>query len=295
MSTFPPPTSAPAGWYPDPYTGGVRYFDGRAWIGDAVLPPQPRVAKEPHPELPLIAAAGAIVVLTVSLIVGKLLVDVFVEREWPLLVYILIVSVVSYAPSIVWADVVRRRWGDGTWRSVGWRFRWSDLGWGPLIWVSAILCQAVMAALILALDIPFTSNVDLDGTGSADRTYVVALLVAAVVAAPIIEELVFRGIVLRGLLSSVPAGPAILLQGVLFGAAHFDPVRGVGNTGLVVVLSGVGIVLGGAAYLFRRIGPAVVAHAILNGVALTIVLTGVFDDVESPFEWVTAVATALVA
>ena len=84
----------------------------------------------------------------------------------------------------------------------------------------------------------------------------------------------------------MPIVVAVVAQGLLFGAAHFDPVRGVGNTGLVTILAGVGIVLGGAAVLFRRIGPVVIAHAILNGVALAIALTGVFDDVESPFEMI---------
>jgi hypothetical protein len=77
---------------------------------------------------------------------------------------------------------------------------------------------------------------------------------------------------------------AIVLQGVLFGVAHVDPVRGVGNIGLAMVLSGVGVALGGAAYLTHRLGPGVIAHAILNAVALTIALTGAFDDVENPFE-----------
>ena len=32
MNALPPPTTAPAGWYPDPTSDGrMRYFDGRAW------------------------------------------------------------------------------------------------------------------------------------------------------------------------------------------------------------------------------------------------------------------------
>ena len=84
--------------------------------------------------------------------------------------------------------------------------------------------------------------------------------------------------VLRGLLSRLPAVGAVAGQAVLFGAAHVDPVRGAGNVGLVMVLSGVGAVFGGAAYLLRRIGATVIAHAIFNGVVLLIVLSGVADD-----------------
>jgi hypothetical protein len=68
------------------------------------------------------------------------------------------------------------------------------------------------------------------------------------------------------------------MQGVLFGMAHFDPVRGMGNIGLIMVLSGVGCVFGGAAVLFRRIAPTMIAHAIVNGIAMLIALTGLLTS-----------------
>ena len=211
MSNLPPPTTAPAGWYPDPYTGGVRYFDGRRWSGAPMVPARVQ-PKEPHPTLPIEAAWGALVVLTASLIVGKLVVDVLVDYDWPLLVYIVIASLVSYGPSVAWVLYVRRRWGEGRFETLGGRLRWSDVGWGPLTWLTAVLTQAVLAAVILTLDLPFTSNIE-DGPGGDDRTYVVALLVAAVVAAPLVEEFVFRGVVLRGFLSRMPAAVAVGTQG----------------------------------------------------------------------------------
>ena len=63
---------------------------------------------------------------------------------------------------------------------------------------------------------------------------------------------------------------------LLFGFAHFDPVRGSGNIGLILVLSSVGCVLGGAAFLFRRLAPTMIAHAILNGIAMALALSGWF-------------------
>ncbi len=298
MSLLPPPTSPAAGWYVDPWTGGRRYWDGRAWVGTP-LPPvsviSPASTREAHPSLPIWAAIGALGILTLSLVVGKIVTDLVVDRGWPLLVYILIATVVSYGPSIVWGFYVRRRWGAGSFAALGWRFRWTDLGWGPVVWLCAIVVQACLAVLILLTGIPFESNIDSGGPDASDRAYVVALLVAAVIAAPVIEELVFRGLVMRGFLSSMHAAIAIPLQGVLFGMAHFDPVRGVGNIGLVIVLSGVGVVLGAAAFWLRRLGPVVLAHAIVNGVALTIALTGWLDDVENPFESVVAAIGVLSA
>ena len=278
MNPLPPPTSAPAGWYPDPVTGGTRYFDGRRWHPAT---PDFRVDTPPeHPHLPLAVALGALGVLVVSLVVGKAVVDALVDRRWPLITYIAISAALSYGPSVVWLYYVRRRWGAGRFDAVGWRFRWVDLAWGPLTWVAAVAAQLLLAAAVLVFDIPLSSNVESISDRDADRAYLVATAVAAVVAAPIVEELVFRGLVLRGLLSRIGPVAAVGLQGVLFGIAHADPARGAGNIGLVVVLSGVGIALGTSAYLTRRLGPVVIAHAIFNGVVVAILLSGVVDDVD---------------
>ena len=128
------------------------------------------------------------------------------------------------------------------------------------------------------MKIPFTSNVRNVADLHANRSYVVSLLVLAVVAAPVCEEVIFRGVVMRGLLSRNRPVVAVGLQGVLFGLAHFDPVRGMGNIGLILVLSSVGCVLGGAAFLIRRLAPTMIAHAILNAVAMTIALSGWFSS-----------------
>lgn len=271
MTDLPPPTAAPAGWYRDPHGSGLRYFDGREWapagapIGD----------RDEHPDLPLVVALGAVAILVVSLAASKLVLDALVGRGWPLMAYVALVATIGYGPSVVWGIHVRRRWGAGRIAAVGWRFRWSDLGWGPLTWLVAIVTQLAMSALVLLVGIPVATNVDGGLDIATDRAYVVATLVTAVVAAPVVEELVFRGLVLRGLLSVMGPILAIGVQGIMFGLAHVDPVRGWGNVGLAIVLTGVGVAFGGAAYLLRRLGPSVIGHAIFNAVVLTLVLTGV--------------------
>ena len=279
MSQLPPPSTAPAGWYPDALGNGERYFDGRNWAPSTPVLEQP----EEHPSLPISAALGALVVLMASLVVSKIVVDAVIDREWPLMVYIAISVLLSYGPSVLWGIYVRRRWGAGQLASLGWRFRWSDLGWGPLTWLAAIVSQSVLAAVVLIFDIPLSSNIEGAGDFDADRAYLIATLVAAVIAAPVVEEIVFRGLVLRGFLSRMGPVLAIGLQGILFGVAHVDPVRGIGNVGLALVLSGVGITFGAAAYFTHRLGPTVIAHAIFNAVVFTVVLTGVFDDIEPDF------------
>jgi membrane protease YdiL (CAAX protease family) len=278
MSTLPPPTTAPAGWYPDPVdVGRMRYFDGRVWapIGPVFE------EREEHPHLPFVAAVGALGILVASLLIGRALVDLLVEFDWPVVVYIVLLVLVAYGPSVVWSLYVRKRWAGGKSSNLGWRFRWSDLGWGPLTYLAAFGCEMALIALVHLLDIPLSSNVEDVRDLGADRAYMVATVVAAVVAAPLVEELVFRGVVLRGFLSRFGPVMAIALQGVLFGIAHVDPVRGVGNVGLAIILSGVGVAMGAAAFLTRRIGTTIIAHAIFNGVVMIIVLSGVADDVDA--------------
>lgn len=279
MTPFPPPRTPLAGWYPDPAGTGHRFFDGHGWTASRPGFVEPQA----HPSLPLRAAIGALLVLVVSLIGGKALVDWLVRYDWPLISYVVILALVGYGPSLLWGAYVRRRWGAQKLAALGWRFRWSDLGWGPVTWLAAIGVQILLAVIVLVFGIPQSSNVDSATDLGADRAYLIATLVTAVIAAPIIEELVFRGLVMRGLLSRMSPILAIGLQGVLFGVAHVDPVRGAGNIGLALVLSGVGVAFGTSAYLTRRLGPTVIAHAIFNGVVLAIVLSGVLDDIETDF------------
>jgi uncharacterized protein len=235
----------------------------------------------PASTLPIRAAVGAIAVLTVSLIASKFLLEAIVDFEWPLVVYVFLLALVGYGPSVWWCLFASRRWGTGKLGpDIGLEPRWSDLGWGPVIWLAALGSQLAVAALVVGLDVPISNNTDGITDLQVDRTYVVSIVITAVIAAPIVEEMVFRGVVLRSLRSRFNVIVAVLLQGVLFGCAHFDPVRGTGNVGLVMVLSGVGIAFGAAAAMLRRIGPTIVAHAIFNGAVLLIVLTGVADRLQ---------------
>jgi membrane protease YdiL (CAAX protease family) len=254
--------------------------------GTAVVP-VPAGVPPPPPDvrfastLPVVAAVGAVSVLTVSLLGSKLLLDALVGFGWPVAVYVALLATVGYGPSLWWCRFASRRWGTGQLRAdIGLTPRLSDLGWGPVIWLGAIVAQIAVGAVVIALDVPIVGNTEGIEELTADRTYVVSIVISAVVAAPIVEEMVFRGVVMRGLASRLPIVAVVVVQGLLFGAAHVDPVRGVGNVGLVLVLSGVGIAFGVAVALLGRIGPTMVAHAIFNAAVLLVVLTGVADRLD---------------
>jgi len=272
-SPWPAPT--PPGWFPDP-AGGValRYWDGVRWTEQMALPTGLIAPpKAPLPTLPVRAALIMLAATAASLIADRYVVNALVRYRWPIAIYVVLAGIIGYLPLVVIGRVMLARLGSGNARDdVGLRFRTFDLGWGPVTWLASLAAQIVVAIIILTLHIPFVSNTEGVSDLSGNRTYIIAFAVLAVLVAPVVEEIVFRGIILRGLCSRLAPWLAIGVQGVLFGAAHVDPVRGLGNIGLVIVLSAVGVVLGGAAYLTRRLAPTMIAHALINTLAVVLTL-----------------------
>ncbi|MDO8390016.1 MAG: CPBP family glutamic-type intramembrane protease [Actinomycetota bacterium] len=271
----------PPGWYPDPYAGpgAVRYWTGAAWTAQVAVPaalgPAPPRATPPHPTLPLPVAVGAILSVGVPLVFSRYVLRALADQKWPIAVYVALLAVVAYGPPLVFWRYASRRWGTGSPRAdVGLTGRWADAGWGPLTWLACVGAQLLVGSIVLATKIPIQNNTDQIRDARDNPGYVIPMLIVAVIAAPIVEEIVFRGLVQRGLLSVMHPAVAVGVQAVLFGGAHFDPARGTGNIGLVMVLSGVGAVLGGSSYLLRRLAPNMIAHAIINSVAMAIVLSG---------------------
>ena len=268
------------GWYPDPAQPQLqRYWDGQQWTGHLAQPAaaaSPSVPpRPPFPTLPFAVAVGALLSLAVPLVASRWILRPFADHDWPIVAYVAIAGLVAYGPPVVFWWYASRRWGTGhPATDVGLAVRRVDLGWGPLTWLACFAGQAVVAIVVVALDIPFQSNTESIRELRDDRGFVIAMLVLSVIAAPIVEEVVFRGLVLRGLLSRWPVAVAVGAQGVLFGLAHLSPERGMRNIGLVLILSTVGIVLGGSAYLVRRLAPTVIAHALINGIAMAVVLSG---------------------
>lgn len=275
--TFGPPTGAPAGWYPDPY-GNVpaRYYDGRRWTPYTTYDPhQPSVAasQPDHPVLPFPVVVGAIVILFASLVTQRQLIDNLVDRDWNVLIYMLLSAAVGYGPSVLWMWFVSRRWGTGRpFVDLGVRFRWQDLGWGPVIWISTHIAVVIVVVAMEAFDVPYRGNLEAQTTTSPERTAVISLIISAVVFAPIVEEALFRGVVMRGLLSKTAPAIAIGIQGVLFGAAHFQPDYGRESIGLIIALSVAGVGFGFGCYLLRRLGPVIIAHACFNSLAIGVLL-----------------------
>lgn len=275
---LPPPVAPPAGWYPSPWTPGTHaYWDGRQWYVPSPYPYAADPPKEPHPTLPLVAAIGALVSVVIPLIAASYIFDALADLDWPIAVYAILTVILGYGPGLLWCWYASQRWGTGHFRrDVGLQARWADLGWGPVVYLCCLVAQITVGIIVTVFGIPTEGNIG--EVDEIDGARVIAIVMLTVVVAPIAEEIIFRGVIMRGLRSVMGAVPTVAVQAVVFGAVHFNPALGTGNIGLVIVLSAVGAVLGGAAYLFRRILPSMIAHAILNAIAVSLALSGVLDD-----------------
>jgi membrane protease YdiL (CAAX protease family) len=106
------------------------------------------------------------------------------------------------------------------------------------------------------------------GAGLAhDTNLLVVLCVLLVVGAPLVEELFFRGLMLRSLQLRLNTGLAVGAQAVLFSACHALTASGIGLISELLSTLMFGLLAGAVVVRFRRLGPTMVAHCLFNVVA----------------------------
>ena len=146
---------------------------------------------------------------------------------------------------------------------------WHDLGharWQP--WLLAAAFLPIIAGITI-----FLSEIDnairawlpefilnyWDYAPGPDELLEAAWLgpILAVVVAPITEEIVFRGLILRGLLGRWQPRIAITVSAVLFALMHFNPAQ-------VPIAVGLGLVLGWVYVRTRSLGLCILGHALNN-------------------------------
>ena len=148
----------------------------------------------------------------------------------------------------------------------GFKGRWSDLGLGIVVALAVQLLVLPAVALLLRplLGDPEVSGPVRDLLDKAEGPAYLGLLASVALGAPIVEELFFRGLLLRSLQRRMGDGLAIAFSSVAFGLAHGSTLPADAVILVMVSLTVFGAVLAGLAIRTGRLGPSIVAHAVFN-------------------------------
>lgn len=145
-------------------------------------------------------------------------------------------------------------------------FAWRAMGLAVGAWFLYLVFAAVLNPLLQPDQEDVTRELGA-GDESAIATVIAGFLI--IVAAPISEEVFFRGFMFAGFRRAMPMIVAALLSAVFWGALHLSA----GNIGVAVQLSVFGVIL---AVLYERTGTLwapILAHTINNSIAFTLLVT----------------------
>lgn len=125
-----------------------------------------------------------------------------------------------------------------------------------------------------------------EGMATGTLTTVVSVCLIA----PVVEEMLFRGILLRAFLERYPRGLAIAYSALFFGAAHLNIYQ-------FVLAFGLGLLLGWLYERSRSLVPCIALHAALNSTVIALELaapqSAAFDPWAVPaLGWLGAVLAA---
>lgn len=282
------PSRAPHGAATGPPGSSDPYWDSvspgrRTWPAGTATPPRapapgsPVAAGDGGParRIPLIGVLWAVV----GFLVGEVLGGIFAEA-----VAVASGSSISSAgPTFagevgLWVGLlgavvfVSRRYGTG--RLAGdftLGFRPVDLLYGAAAAAAGLVVAAVVEVPFAGTRFAGSNTGILRGAKGSSVGYAVITVIVAV-GAPLVEELFFRGLIRTALASRLGQHGAIWGQALLFGLAHIGGAHGWGNVSVVVAIGSLGVILGYAAYLTRRLGAGMVAHSLFNLTAAVAIL-----------------------
>jgi membrane protease YdiL (CAAX protease family) len=186
--------------------------------------------------------------------------------QWPISMTVLSIFCL-WIPFVVALMVVSRRWGQGRFvNDYKFRARWVDLAGLPL----GVACQLLLVPVIywpLQQIWPDAFSSDeieqraRDLWDKANGGWIIVLIVVVALGAPLIEELVYRGLILQALQSRLNDWLALLISSAWFALIHLQPVELPG-------LFAFALVLGICFQRTGRLGMAIFAHIGFNAAGL---------------------------
>ncbi len=154
-----------------------------------------------------------------------------------------------------------------------------DLGLGLLTWFIAFPIVAALSQFVESIVYFFTGYTGLEQVAirflkmAKESPYLlVVALFAILIAAPVIEEFVFRGILYNYLKKKVNRVGALILSSLFFAAFHFSPDQGLSNFSLLFSLFTLALFLGFLYEKQRSLFAPIALHMTFNSISVIRIL-----------------------
>jgi membrane protease YdiL (CAAX protease family) len=186
--------------------------------------------------------------------------------SWPISMTVLSIFCL-WIPFVAMLMIVSRRWGQGHFQNdYKVRTRWIDLAGLPLGVASQLLLVPAIYWPLQRIWPEAFSNTEIEQRAQdlwdkAHGGWIVVLVLVVALGAPIIEELVYRGLILQALQSRLNDWVALVIGAAWFALIHLQPVELPG-------LFAFALVLGICFQRTGRLGMSVFAHIGFNATGL---------------------------
>jgi hypothetical protein len=147
--------------------------------------------------------------------------------------------------------------------------------------VMTTMLSVLLAIVLFGLAVMFTkffgdhkTDLDLLIESSVYTRFATALV--AVVTAPLVEELIYRGVLYKAIEKAAGVGISIVVVSLLFAGVHVFQYRN--NIAVIAVITLLSITLTVARAVSGRVLPAFIIHLVFNGIQSVLIVLGAFVD-----------------
>ena len=188
----------------------------------------------------------------------------FVDIEgWGEHVVFLVAAILLHGSMLltVWFFAIRPR--GGTWALLGFR-RVKPISTTLIVVFGVAIAQSAVVGytlLVQQLGIEFLIPDSLPREWANDPVSFAIIAISAVIVAPLVEEIFFRGFIYQALRRTMAILPAALLTSLVFGIAHIDPA-------IIIPIALVGMILLGIYRWTGNLWSSIITHAGYNAVAV---------------------------
>ena len=233
------------------------------------VPVPPRRRPATRPQVPWTLRQVLISLAVVAVIFGAAIAAIlglveFVDIEgWGEHVVLLLAAILLHGSMLltVWFFAVRPR--GGRWALLGFR-RVKPISTTIIVIFGVAIAQSAVVGytlLVQQLGIDFLIPSDLPREWADAPVSFAIIAISAIIVAPLVEEIFFRGFMYQALRRTMAILPAALLTSLVFGIAHIDPA-------IIIPIAVVGMILLGIYRWTGNLWSSIITHAGYNAVAV---------------------------